>query len=348
MPSQTRSFIQSGITHIPSSRAVIAVTMATSRQGLEVVKGLSSTNSFQVRAITRDPSSERAIALAKMPNVEVVQGDLLNKESLLRCFSGAYGIFGNTTPTRGWRFLRGSMDPSYELEQGRNLINAVIDVRYSGSLKHFVFSSICKPLDPLKNEKAPGHFTSKWKIEDYITLNSLKQCTTILRPVSYFENFDTEFPGLKVSNRIFPGVVNPNKVWQTIAVEDIGAWAVAVFKNPQKFLGESLNIAGESMTGKQMANVLEGLLPNQSIKVQYIMIPRILINLLEHDIGIMANWIEKNGYGADLPKLRSLANEIGLNMTSMSTWLKKKNLTFSQKRNGNNVLENPQKLSSAT
>ena len=108
-----------------SSRPVIAVTMATSRQGSSVVRHLSKNGIFQIRAITRSPFSKRAENLVKLPNVEIVKGDLLEPESLERCFSGAYGIFGNTTPTKGWILGRGSMVRDYEIEQGRNLVDAV-------------------------------------------------------------------------------------------------------------------------------------------------------------------------------------------------------------------------------
>ena len=104
---------------------------------------------------------------------------------------------------------------------------------------------------------------------------------------------------------------------------------MAAFKNPKRFLGEALNLAGESMTGNQMAKVLDQLSPRRSIKVKYLMLPRILINVLEHDIGIMANWIEGNGYGADLPKLKTLAREMDVKMTSISAWLQKKKIPLS-------------------
>ena len=39
---------------------VVAVTMATSRQGIGVVKELSKTNKYQIRAITRNIKSSKA------------------------------------------------------------------------------------------------------------------------------------------------------------------------------------------------------------------------------------------------------------------------------------------------
>ncbi len=307
-----------------SPRPVIAVTMATSRQGTAVVRHLSKSGIFEIRAIARSPFSKQAMNLAKLPNVNVVKGDLLEAETLESAFSGVYGIFGNTTPTKGWVLGRGSMVRDYEIAQGKNLIDAVKNHAHSGALKHFIFSSVCKPKDPLKSDPAPGHFTSKWSIEEYILINGLKQISTIIRPVSYFENFDTNLPGVQISKTVFPGVVDKDKVWQTIAVDDVGQWVKAVFKNPKMFLGESINIAGEELTGMEMAALWQKIKSTGTQSVQYSMVPRKIMNLIEHDIGLMANWIERAGYGADLKKLRILANELDITITSLSSWLREK------------------------
>ncbi|WP_320664579.1 NmrA/HSCARG family protein [Prochlorococcus sp. MIT 1223] len=303
-----------------NKKPIIAVTMATGRQGMGVVKELSLRNEFQVRAITRDASSKRAIALSKLANVEIVEGDLLDSASLYKCFDKVYGIFGNTTPTKGLKPLV----REYEIEQGKVLIDVVTDLKKKNNLKHFVFSSICKAKDPLNNEPAPGHFTSKWDIEEYLSQNKLNEITTIVRPASYFENFDGDLPGLKITDTNFPGVVRPDKVWQTIAVNDVGIWSGAIFANPKRFIGKSFNLAGEELTGRQMAELVQKVRGKGSKKVRYLMAPRILLKLFVNDIGVMADWIERAGYGADISNLKRIANEEGIEMTSLASWLKDK------------------------
>ena len=303
---------------------VIAVTMATSRQGLGVVKELSKSNNYKIRAITRDVNSSKAIEIGRLNNVEVVRGDLLDPESLNKAFDGAEIIFGNTTPTKGWKLFRGSIVRSYELEQGFNLINQVRIAQKKGKLKHFIFSSISKPKDPLKNEPAPGHFTSKWDIEDYIEKLDLKNITTVLRPVSYFENFENKLPGYTISKTIFPGIVGKNFKWQLIAVNDIGKWVKGVLSKPDKYKGKSINIAGEELTGIEMAMTLQKIVSSAGIQTNYVMIPRIAIKMLEYDIGVMADWIERTGYGADMNKLKIIEKELGIVPTSLKDWLKSK------------------------
>ncbi len=73
---------------------------------------------YFIRALTRDPFSKKANALSKLPNVEVYKADLLNRESLFNAFMNADVIYGNTTPTKGWKLFQGSMVRKYELAQG--------------------------------------------------------------------------------------------------------------------------------------------------------------------------------------------------------------------------------------
>ena len=305
-------------------KPVIAVTMATSRQGVSVVNELSKTNKYKIRAITRNTKNTKAIELESLRNVEVVKGDLMDPKSLNKAFNGVNMIFGNTTPTTGWKLFRGSIVRSYEIEQGFNLINQVKIAFQKGELHHFIFSSISKPKDPLKNYPAPGHFTSKWDIEEYIKKMDLNELTTVLRPVSYFENFENKLPGLSLSRKILPGIIRKDIKWQTIAVEDIGKWVRGILSKSDNYKNKSINIAGEELTGEEMALKLQKIVTKERIKAKYVMIPRIAIKLLEYDIGVMADWIERSGYGADMNKLKHIQKELNIEPTSLDDWLKSK------------------------
>tara|TARA_B100000579_G_scaffold435579_1_gene459223 strand:- start:447 stop:1484 length:1038 start_codon:yes stop_codon:yes gene_type:complete len=305
-------------------KIVVAVTMATGRQGIGVVKELSKTDKYQIRAITRNKQSANALELGKLKNVELVKGDLMDPESLNKAFEGVDVIFGNTTPTKGWKLFRGSIVRSYEMEQGFNLINQVKTAYEKGHLNHFIFSSIAKAKDPLKNDPAPGHFTSKWDIEEYIEKIGLNEITTVLRPVSYFENFENKLPGYTISKKIFPGIVGKKFKWQTIAVEDIGKWVRGVLSKSEKYKNKSINIASEELTGHEMAMTLQRLVSSKGHTTNYLMIPRVAIKLLENDIGVMADWIERTGYGADMNSLKKIQNELNIVPISLKDWLKAK------------------------
>ncbi|KAH7136734.1 hypothetical protein B0J13DRAFT_677577 [Dactylonectria estremocensis] len=77
---------------------IIAVVGATGTQGSSVAKVFLTLPDWSVRCITRDPTSDRAKALAAL-GAELVQAELKDVESLSRAFQGANAIFVNTTFT---------------------------------------------------------------------------------------------------------------------------------------------------------------------------------------------------------------------------------------------------------
>ena len=66
------------------------------------------------------------------------------------------------------------------------------------------------------------------------------------------------------------------------------------------------------------------ILSSDGVQTNYVMIPRIAIKLLEHDLGVMADWIERSGYGADMNKLKLIQDELNIVPTSLKDWLKAK------------------------
>ena len=137
----------------------------------------------------------------------------------------------------------------------------------------------------------------------------------------YFENFENKLPGYTISMNIFPGIVGKNHKWQTIAVDDIGKWVRGVLSKPEKYKNQSINIAGEEMTGLEMAKTLQKIVSSERHQTKYVMIPRTAIKLLEYDIGVMADWIERSGYGADMNKLKMIQKDLNIIPTSLKDWL---------------------------
>ena len=57
------------------------------------------------------------------------------------------------------------------------------------------------------------------------------------------------------------------------------------------------------------------------LQTNYLLIPRIVIKMLEYDIGVMAEWIERSGYGADMNKLKMIQKDLNIIPTSLKDWL---------------------------
>ena len=73
-----------------------------------------------------------------------------------------------------------------------------------------------------------------------------------------------------------------------------------------------------------MAMTLQSIISTEGHQTNYVKIPRIAIKLLEYDIAVMADWIERSGYGADMKKLKMIQNELNIVPTSLKDWLKAK------------------------
>ena len=107
---------------------------------------------WRVRGITRNPSSDAAQALAA-EGVEIVQGDLDDKQSLIRAFEGAAVIFSNADFfTHVFHGLspgslpagRNVLEYAYEREvaQGINIAEAAESPSVLKTLESFIFSSL--------------------------------------------------------------------------------------------------------------------------------------------------------------------------------------------------------------
>lgn len=98
---------------------LVTVFGATGGQGNAVARALLA-SSFKVRAVTRNPASEKAQALKSL-GTEVVKGDLNDAASVTAAVQGAYGVF---YVTNYWELFGKDPSTAYdkEIAQVRNLI----------------------------------------------------------------------------------------------------------------------------------------------------------------------------------------------------------------------------------
>lgn len=120
-----------------SSITTIAVIGSTGHQGGGVVERLLSTTDYSVRAISSNPSSDKATSLldkysnhVKAGRFEVVEGNLNDPSSLEKALQGAYGLFAAFAPS----ISEGSIEENPEVVQGKNLVDAAKVSRFALSL----------------------------------------------------------------------------------------------------------------------------------------------------------------------------------------------------------------------
>jgi uncharacterized protein YbjT (DUF2867 family) len=239
-----------------SDKRIIAVVGATGAQGSGLVRAiLSDTNGgFAARAITRDAKSDKAKELAKA-GVEVVAADVDNLESLRRAFQGAYGAYCVT-------FYWAHFSPEKEMAEAKAMATAARDSR----LQHVIWSTLedTRQWVPLSDNRMPTlmgnykvpHFDAKGEANRFFT--DLGVPTTFLLTSFYWDNFIHFGMGPKKGPDGKLAITLPmgDKKLPGIAAEDIGRCAYGIFKRGRDLIGKTVGVAGEHLTGAQMAGAL--------------------------------------------------------------------------------------------
>jgi uncharacterized protein YbjT (DUF2867 family) len=237
-------------------KKVLVVAGATGAQGGGVARAILSDKSsqFALRALTRKPQSEKAAALAKA-GAEVVEADLDDVASLERAFAGAYGAY---CVTNYWEYF----SPEREFTQASNMAKAA----KRANLQHVVWSTLedTRRWVPIEDDRMPTlmgnykvpHFDAKGEADHVFA--ELRVPTTNLLTSFYWDNFIYFGLGPKRGPDGKLAITLPigDKKLPGIGVEDIGKCAYALFRQPGTSMGKTVGIAGEHLTGAEMARAL--------------------------------------------------------------------------------------------
>ncbi len=277
-----------------TSRPLIVVTGATGQQGSAVLRQLS--RRFAVRAVTRDTSKPAAKALAGL-GAEVVAADLLDRASLERAFTGAFGVFGVTNFWDG--MAQGKpLGAEGEVQQGKNLVDAA----KAAGVQHLVFSSAGQSF---AYPSPVPHARSKQEVERYLL--DAKLSATVLRPAFFMENFNSPMMdfGAKAREGRIELPIRAHQRLQMVSTEDIGHFAALAFDRPDDFRGAAFDLAGDALTPPQVAAVFSKVMgkPVASVADERA-IPA--IKQFSAEFGLMWEAFDSLGGDAFLPGLRAL------------------------------------------
>jgi len=250
-----------------TDQKVIAVVGSTGQQGGGLARAIldDPAGGFKLRALTRNPGSEAAKALADR-GAEVVTVDLDDQASLERAFDGAYGVYG---VTNYWELF------SVEREQAQaaNIARASVEAK----VHHVIWSTLedTRVHIPFDDDRMPTlmgsykvpHFDGKGEADRFFAEAGAP--VTYLAPSFYWENlFDMVQRGedgvlgitLPMGDARLPG----------IAAKDIGPTAYRIFGRGDEFIGSRIGIAGEHLRVAEMAATLSGVLGEE---VRYVDVP---------------------------------------------------------------------------
>ncbi len=232
---------------------VIAVVGATGAQGGGLVRAILNDpeGGFAARAITRNKGSDKAKQLAKL-GAEVVEADLDNEQSLDKAFQGAYGAF---CITNFWEHF----SPEKEAAQARSMARAA----KRAGLRHVIWSTLedTRKWVPLDDDRMPTlmekykvpHFDGKGAADHFFTDEGVP--TTFLLTSFYWDNMIHFGMNPKPGPDGVLAITMPmgDKKLPGIAAGDIGGCAYGIFKDGRQYIGKTVGIAGEHLTGAEMA-----------------------------------------------------------------------------------------------
>ena len=263
---------------------------------------------YACRAITRDPNSAAARALSDQ-GATVVRADLDDYDSLVHAFEGAYGVFCMSN-----FFVQFSAER--ETAQAANQARAAA----VAGVRHAIWSTAedTRRWYSLDDGRMPtlhgGYKVPNWDGKgegDHFFAASGVPTTYLLTPFhweSFVFGLGAPQPGpdgvrtlaMPLGEARLPG----------IAAEDIGRCAYGIFRDPARFVGETVGIAGEHTTGVELA---AGLSEVFGEPVRYQHIPaEVFRGLPFPGADLAANMFqfvaEDNGYGSrrDVELARSL------------------------------------------
>ena len=237
-------------------RNIIAVVGATGAQGGGLVRSIlrDGNNDFSARAITRNVNSDKARELAGL-GAEIVAADVDNPDSLKKAFAGAHAAYCVT-------FFWEHFSPEKELAHATAMAEAA---KHAG-VQHLIWSTLedTRKWVPLSDNRMPTlmgkykvpHFDAKGEANQIFI--DLKLPTTFMLTSFYWDNLINFGMGPKKDPDGTFAFTLPmgEKKLPGIAAEDIGRCAYGIFKRGHEFIGRTVGIAGEHLTGTQMAAAL--------------------------------------------------------------------------------------------
>lgn len=235
-----------------TDKKIIAVVGATGSQGGGLARAILADpdGGFAVRALTRDPDSEPARALAAL-GAEVVEADLRDEAGVTKAFEGAYGAF---LVTNFWEHM--------SADQEKRDVATMARAAAAAGLAHVIWSTLDDTREhiPLHDDRMPTllerykvpHFDAKAEADAFFADAGVP--TTLLRTTFFWENLlGPMAPRRGEDGRLVLALAMGDSALAGIAAEDIGRTAYGIFRRGGQLIGRTVSIAGEHLTGAELA-----------------------------------------------------------------------------------------------
>jgi uncharacterized protein YbjT (DUF2867 family) len=265
-------------TIMPTIDKIIAVSGATGNQGGAVARHLIAAG-WQVRAMTRNPASAAARALASL-GAEIVAADLNHPVTINAALHGAYGVFSVQN------YYEKGVGYDGEIRQGRTLAEAA----KAAGIRHFIQSTMAKGRDAERVE----HFRSKIMIERLI--GDLGLPASFIGTVWFMENLLDKSKGGEMSFAVLAGTLGSDSPFESLSADDIGKAALRMFVESQRFMGQHVPLAGDRLTIKQMRQTFLEVIGRKSPSFP---MPNLITRFVNADFAAQLRW--QRDIGWDFP-----------------------------------------------
>jgi uncharacterized protein YbjT (DUF2867 family) len=291
VPGYEHVFVMSETTHV-------LVVGATGNQGGAVVDHLlESDHDFAVSGLTRDASSDAALALEDR-GVTMAEGDLDDPETLREPVREADAVFA---VTNFW-----TVGYERQVQQGKNIAT----VASEEGVDQFVFSGVGSH----DEETGIPHFDSAAEIDDHV--QELGLPATVLKPVFFYENLEAFVESIVDDGQLALPLAEGVSL-QMVGVDDVGHAAAVAFERPDEFVGESIDLAGDEKTLAETAATLSAV-TGRDVEAVHVPIEDAYETFGE-EFTVMCEWFNEVGYSADLD---ALDGRFGFEFADLETYLR--------------------------
>lgn len=228
-----------------TSKPLITVVGASSKQGRSVAEALLDSGRYRVRALTRRRDSQPAQILAqKGAEVVVAPLEAGKQAELTAAMRGSAGAFLMTPPI--------VKVPPAELEftLGKELADAAM----AAGVEHVVFSGLENVEARAAGTKWAPHFTDKAKVADYI--RSLPIRSSFVYLAFFYTNFLEYYVPQRGKDGITFAIYLPPHVPMPFCdpLTATGPAVREIFDHPTQYAGQTLPVIGEFLSAQDMVD----------------------------------------------------------------------------------------------
>jgi uncharacterized protein YbjT (DUF2867 family) len=280
----------------------VLVIGATGQQGGAVARALLG-RGRAVRAFVRDENKAAARQLHEA-GASLVSGDLDAPGSVRAAMNSVSGVFLALTMMTGPRVTLEGV--AAEERRGK----AVASLAAEAGIGHLVYSSI----GGAGQHTGISFMESKARIEEHI--GALGLPATIVRPASFMDNFASfNRPVLDDGELVISLALRPQTRLPLVAVRDIGALVAIAFEHPERYAGEHVHLAGDCLTGPQVAEAFARACGQPA---RFRQLPIGQLRAFDPEVATMFEWMD--GAQVSEPDLAAL-RAVHPGMLTLEDWL---------------------------